>query len=47
MYNVMVINNNKARLHTKTKSIVKATQTKRELQEQGQRVYVIKREDKR
>lgn len=47
MYNVMIINNNKARLHTKTKSIVKATQTQRELQAQGQRVYLIKREDKR
>ena len=47
MYNVMVINNNKARLHTKTNSIIKATQTKRELQAQGQRVYLIKREDKR
>ena len=47
MYNVMIINNNKARLHTKTNSIVKATQTQRELQAQGQRVYLIKREDKR
>ena len=47
MYNVMIINNNKARLHTKTKSIVKATQTQRGLQAQGQRVYLIKREDKR
>ena len=43
----MIINNNKAKLHTKTSSIVKATQTKRELQKQGQRVYIIKREDKR
>lgn len=47
MYNVMIINNNKARLHTKTSSIVKATQTQRELQAQGQRVYLIKRESKR
>ena len=47
MYNVMIINNNKAKLHTKTKSIVKATQIQRELQEQGQRVYLIKKEDKR
>lgn len=47
MYNVMIINNNKARLHTKTNSIVKAIQTQRELQAQGQRVYLIKREDKR
>lgn len=47
MYNVMIINNNKARLHTKTNSIIKATQTKRELQEQGQRVYVIKKESKK
>lgn len=47
MYSVLVIEDNKkARLIKNYKKIVRAGQLVRELQEQGKRAYLIKREDK-
>jgi hypothetical protein len=44
MYKVMTITNNIARVHKRTKDIVKAQEIMRELREQGIRTYCIKKE---